>query len=737
MIPRLSGNLGVDLLLHRRAGLPAPPPDATARAIERMAALGADGVEEYVAWALVEPRRDAWDWGVQRETAARAAARKLRYVAYAWLHVVPDWFAASGDFVPFRCSDHGATCGWPSPFAPATLAAHRRFHAELARALGDRLDALCLAFPADYGEVGLPAGFGAWACPPPPPHDHVHPGWWLGDPHAQAAWERFAAARGAPIELRAALASAATRPLVARFAAEAVAGYVDALLADARARFPALPLWIKLGHGGESAGYGIDASLLARVAARRGAGIRTTQATLPTLHQQRIATACRWFAVPLASEPPLDVGREKAVARIFDDAAGGVVEAFAYPEQLAAARDLDAKWGALRSGRAAECDVAVHFSRAALEQQADLGYPPRLYALADALRDRADFRVVDGRLIEAGALAGCSVVALTDDCDEPEPVQQELLRFVAAGGTLLVAPCARVAAGPLAEVVARAPSADGALELRGAAPPSLQLAMGTAGEERWLVGAWHAPEEACQFQETPPRGVKARWTGACGGVVVPRAAGRRTLLELEAWVHPRAAPQRVRVVADGAVVGELALPGLQRFVAWLPATHDERASTIALDATPFVPAERGLGPDRRTLGVALIWLRVTLEGEVATGEAAVGGSPLEVAVDEAKLAGATRRVGAGAIVRCEAAPLARFVGLFDHVVARASEWGRAAPRGQDGRRAAGVRLARFGGRWLAWNRGAATAKLALPSRPAASREVAPGGLAEIEEGASP
>ncbi|MBL8840775.1 MAG: hypothetical protein JNL90_04505 [Planctomycetes bacterium] len=717
MIPIVSGNLGVDALLHARAGAPPPGAAANEAAIARMAALGAGGVEEYLAWALVEPARDRFDWSGARATAAAAHARGLRYLVYPWLHVVPEWFRASGDFVPLECLEHGATCGWPSPFAPATLAAFERFFTALRAALGDAIDALCVAFPADYGEAGFPTGMATWVNPLPPPHDHVHAGFWCGDPHARAAWERFAAELGAPRDARELLPRQGGRPLLARFLAEAMARFADQLLGAARAAFPATPLWIKVGHGGELAEYGVDATLLARAAARHGAGVRTTQASLPWLHQQRLATPCRWFAVPFASEPPADVGREAVAARLFDDAATGVVEAFDYPEFLDGARDLLRRDGALRRGVAPLCDVALHFARDALHEQEALALPPQLHRLADALRDRFDFAVVDRTLIAAGALAPLRVVGLLegalDGSRESVAEQEELLRFVASGGTLLVGAGVRCDAGPLARRLAPLADAGAALRLGATPPASSVVRMGTPGEEQWLFGEWHAAEEACQFVGGAARGERARWSGAGAGLLLARPAGRRALLELECWSHPRFVGQRRSVALDGVPLGEVDRAGLQRFAAWLPAPSDDRASALNFGGDLVVPAERGLGADRRALGVALLWWRVTAEGEPALPLAAAAPPLFTATIERERLATLEGRCGGGALLRLASGPEARFVALLEALVRERSEWGRRAPRV-----AAGVRLARFADGWLAWNRGGAPANLAGRSLPA-------------------
>ncbi len=725
MIPIVSGNLGVDLLLHRQTGAAAPLAAATVAAIERMAALGAGAVEEYLAWALVEPERGRFEWGRARATAAAAHARGLRYVVYPWLHVVPTWFLRDAEFVPYRCLEHDQSCGWPSPFAPTTRAAFARFFAALRDGLGTEIDALCVAFPADYGEAGFPTGMATWVNPLAPPHDHVHAGFWCGDRHARAAWERFATRHGAPLDPALAFAAPEGRATLARFLAEAMADFADAILAAARAAFPALPIWIKVGHGGELAEYGVDATLLVRAAARHGAGVRTTQATLPWLHQQRLATPCHWFAVPFASEPPADVGREAVAARLFDDAATGVVEAFDYPEYLEGACDLLARDGALRCGALPRVDVALHFASDALHAQEAMAMPPRLHRLAEALRDRFDFAVVDRTLIAAGVLSGQRVVALLEGCFDDVDEQRALLQFVATGGTLLCGAGVRCAEGPLSHALARAPDASGAVLLHAKPSASHVVRFGTPGEEQWLFGEWHAAEEACQFVGGPPRGERARWSGAGAGLLLARPAGRRALLEIECWSHPLFVGQKRVVELDGVVLGELDRAGLQRFAAWMPAPCDDCASRLTFGGDLVVPSQRGMSRDPRALGVAMLWLRVTAEGEAAAAVASAPPPRYDATVDGEHLATEELEGGRGVLLRLADGPELRFVALLEWLVRARSAWGRAAPSAPPG-----VRLARFADHWLAWNRTSNRVKLAATPTTAAV-ELGAGALARL------
>ena len=86
MIPFRTGNLGVLRLRAARRGEALPDPADERSQLPRWRALGFDAVEDYVAWELVEPRRDAFDWSYHRDNARAAAAAGL----------VSPWLAALG-----------------------------------------------------------------------------------------------------------------------------------------------------------------------------------------------------------------------------------------------------------------------------------------------------------------------------------------------------------------------------------------------------------------------------------------------------------------------------------------------------------------------------------------------------------------------------------------------------------------------------------------------------------------
>jgi hypothetical protein len=766
MIPLVTGNLSVEYLMKSLAGGPRPEPGAHREELAAFAQLGFGAVEDYVAWGVVERREGVFDWSFHRENLAQCRRLGLRYVVYPWLHVVPDWHFESGRFVGFRCLEHDRECGWPSLFDPAFFERARRFYAELATALGDGIDAVCVALPADYGEAGYPTGFGAWVGRLDPPRDHVHVGFWCGDVHARAAFARFALARHGSLD-------AVNRAWLTRFADEralapripdaaanlefrhdfgdfyvgALADGVDRLLAVARAAFPSKPLWVKVGHGGEPLAYGIDATRLVEAAARHGAGVRTTQATLPTLHQKRLASPCKLWGVPFATEPPVDVGRETVVERLFHDASSGAVEYFEYPEHMVGAGDLVARYGGLLTGESSECDVGVFFPGGDQRLHPEQGLPPLLVDLAETLRDRCDFELFDERAVRAGALAHLEVLALVEGVHVDRATQEEIVRFVARGGRLVVSPEFRVVdGGPLGALLDRAPDAGACVDLVGLPTESMFVPIGASGDALRLSGDWHLPENAAQFRGRLPDGEFSRWTGRRAATLVPVRAGRRYLLEIDAWVHPRTVDRRHAVEVDGAGVGTLARPGLQRFAAWIPAATFRAGGVaeIAIASETFRAVDVDAGDDTRELGVAVIWLRMTEEGSAEAGLRASEPPRLVGRVRRADLAAhGTLAHGAGAVVRSRSRPLVAFLALLEDEIARGSRVVRAAfgatlRDAAAGRALEGVRATVFPRRILLWNRTAADRTIggivAVPAGGLAA--VARGGAAETRGGAA-
>jgi hypothetical protein len=732
MIPLVSGDLSVEWWLQRLRGEAGPAPGATREAIAGIAALGGkdapthvSAVEDCLAWAALEPKEGELDWSFPRANAQLAKEHGLRYVVQPWLHVAPAWFLAKGDFAGFRCLEHGSECAWPSLFAPSTFAAFERFYDELKRALAESIDGIVVAFPADLGDVGYPAGFGAWKAALPPKRDHVHPGFWAADPHASAAYRKHAAGRSPEPD-----AALAARDF-ADFYVGALNGFVDRLLAAVRSRFPTTPLWIKLGRDPEPLARGVDPTALAAIAARHRAGIRAAQRgreAPSTLPSKRLAAACRRHTIALGSESAPEAGRETLPARLFDDATSGAAEWFAWPEQLVGARELLGAHPSLLDGAPSRCDVALVHASHLLRRRPDLALPPVLSDLAEPLRDRFDFDLVDESLIDGGALKDVAVVGLLEAEDLSGATQQELASFVERGGSLVVGPDVESARmqGPLADLVARAPPADDFVELGGTAAPSLRLELGSARDLLLLAGAWYTREEG---------GAGGRFTGPSASAFLPIARGTRHLLEIECFVDPRTAHLDHGVFADGTRLGTLRRAGLQRFAVWLPADTRREVVEVALVSAPFRPADTDPAGDPRELGVAVLSLQLTQEGAPDASFAAAAAPELagRVRADLLQENG-TLAHGKGQVVVSRRRPLVKLLALLDHAVRTRSEWGRLAPRDAgSGEPLPGLRATRFEEKVVLFNRTAAEKEVVLGDDATRPPVVVPaGGLVALD-----
>lgn len=122
-------------------------------------------------------------------------------------------------------------------------------------------------------------------------------------------------------------------------------------------------------------------------------------------------------------------------------------------------------------------------------------------------------------------------------------------------------------------------------------------------DEHCLDGGWH------EVEDWPP---KVRWMGKRASVfLMPEASSSR--LSLIVWCpQPALIPQSGRVYVDSRVVGQFNLTSTepQMFSFRLPRPNTDQPVRVTIEVTrTLVPAEAGLGEDRRELGVAVqeIW----------------------------------------------------------------------------------------------------------------------------------
>ncbi len=710
-IPLIAGNLSVEFNRCWMFGKPPLPHGCHEQDLDLFAELGVDAAEDYLFWGAIERGEGDFDFSFHQRNLEQCRERGLQVVAYSWIHALPRWLRHQQSFTPFRCREHDRDCAWPSVFAASTLEFYDRFYAALRREMGNVYESLCVAAPADYGEVGYPTGWGSWVSGDQGPSDHAHTGIWAADPSAVQAHEEFEAAPQS---------GNAGKSTFADFYIHSMTDFMDRALGIVRRHFPDTPLYLKIGHGGELVAYGIDPTALAKVASRHGAGVRTTQATLPSVHQKRVTSPCLLYDVPFGSESPDDAGRERTNGRLFADASGGAIHYFDFPHSLVGGRDLLAKGAGLLNGVRGQTDIALLFPTTDHRREAGNGFPPLLHDLGEAVRDAFDYEIYDEQAVQDGALASCQVLGWLEGDFLGHETQLAILEYLDHGGNLVVGPAiaSGPGKGPLYERVRQTRSQEFVV-LNSRPAPSTCIQPGATGDSLVLGGQWHHREDAHQFHSELLGGTPCRWTGPHATLLFGVAPERRYLLEVEYWRHPGAGEHSCQVMLDGETLGALPGIGLKRWATWVDANalHGREQAEVAFDCQPFRPSDFDGKDDHRDLGIVVLWVRWTEDGHHATMEQATAPEFLGRRKPGSSIAPTT------VITR---QPLAYFLASLTEVAREHSQWFAAFQQEQLSVPPK-VRATVFPDRFLFWNPSPSTQTIAQGSE-ATTFPVEPGEL---------
>lgn len=630
-VPFIVGNLGARAIMARAKGEPVVR-DPLLDRLQHFADLGAEAVEDYVGWNVLEPRSGEPEFSSVLEHRDAARRLGLTYVIYPWVHALPAWLADEGKFEPARCCEHGTPTAWPSIFAPSTLELYERFYALLARHLGSDLEAITLAYPSDYGEYGFPTGMGAWVFGATNENSHFHEGFWCGDDAAGASFRRAMLSRfGSLAAVNAVFGTAHVREddlrpppdlalasLSARGRIEIVEWYRSSLLdftrrmiAIARRHFPQARLAIKCGYAGELAGYGHDYARLLPLLRSERMTLWSTHGTLPTLFHKRIASLCREHGVPYFTEGVSERTRNEFRDRLYEDAADGSQCFFEFHDTVDQFEDDFVDHRPLLTGEAPETQVAVIYDALGQVLTPQRAAPPGIHAIAEPLRDIVDYSIFDEATIAAThALVSHPVVVVPD----PGPIAAEALatlrHHVECGAVLVVS-----AREPLRALGGEAPEwtipdprhaepcALHELEFESLDQPS-RIDFGN-GDDWFLTGAYAGIESAAPYFVHPAH-ERARWTTARSGFRIARATIDDAVLEIRLHADERALREPFVVTCDGMTIAELKDAGEHtlRFVVASRAEKDTPTMALEFRGRSFRPAESG-GSDQRELGILL------------------------------------------------------------------------------------------------------------------------------------
>jgi len=462
-----SGNASVGLFMqYWGTGQPGNTGAIDQALIDLLKRCGCTAHCDYQAWCCVEQDQGKWDWSFYRANAQALRAAGLAYNVFCWLHYPPRWFMETPDYVPYKCLEHGQALNQLSLWAPSTKVIYEDYYRRLASEFGEEVGFLRLSMPSEYGEIGYPIGMTTWLVP----QAHVHGGFWCGDEPARADFRRFAAERyGGVAGVNAAWGTAfasqddvsppnvvdyadARKALASRSPSDLrrwldfVDWYEDSQGDFAtwatrlvKSQFTGKEIILSLGYGAEPVAWGNDESRHIKRLAEVGASAQTP-GDIGYLPCRRVSTACRVYGVPYYTEPPGSVDRNREARRLFIDISNGTQTFFDYPQNMDGARDLLAEALPSMGGAPPVCDVAFMLPSSWWWCHPEWQWPPRTTALAEAVRDRMDYEVVDELMVRDGALEklGIRVLVLAEGDFMEARALAAIEEWVQRGGVLAV-----------------------------------------------------------------------------------------------------------------------------------------------------------------------------------------------------------------------------------------------------------------------------------------------------------
>jgi hypothetical protein len=422
-------------------------------------------MEDYVPWHWVEPQKDQFQWQRSDHHYAAVTRAGMKYAVFPVVQFVPDWLLKEPDFQGFVCLEHNQATSFPSIWAPSTLRYYDRYYHRLADHFGDKISRVYVAGPSDFGEIAYPAGAATdmWKTP------HMHEGWWIGDRFARDSWMNYLQGRfqsvGA-VNARWGTTFTSFRDIgypkspsnrlhwldFMDWYRASLTDFTIKLVKIAKQYFPSQQMEIKLGHPYEKIAYGTDIVKLIKAGSQLGFGVRSTAAGVPaevyrgisgggieliSFIASRYSTVTDFYHVPLITEEPAGLPKEKSLARIFIDASNGVSEIFMGPPSYMNAQDYYQKFGSVIRGIRPKNRIAFYYPLTDHLLKPEELFPPRLFNGANLLRDMMSYDVVDDDLIDDGALDRHQWLVIFDNGVMKDSVLKALESWASKGGIII------------------------------------------------------------------------------------------------------------------------------------------------------------------------------------------------------------------------------------------------------------------------------------------------------------
>jgi len=449
--------------------------DADSR-LDLLKQLGVTSIQTYIFWNKVEKEPGRLDWSEYDADVTLFKKHGLKWVPFIiagpW-YVTPGFVRKDPGIVMLRCLEHGRESAIPSIWSPRLCEYVRTYLRKFAEhyAPMNVLESINLGVSGDYGEA-IFSVLGNW-----PGEYHSHAGYWCGDPLAAADFQR--AMKALYQDDLAALNRSwnsgyssfeALVPFLPgkapsehawqeflRWYRGAMTGHAEFWMAAARACFPDTEIYLCTG-GDMTPEHGSDFSAQAEVAAKYGGGVRITNEASSFPHNVRltrlVGSACRFYGAYFGHEPASAVTPVGMLGRLFNALTSGARQLFLYntPELIG----LEADRLVIGEGGRFQLLYKNLLRRTIPVIETGLFFPTPVSRqtardrevfgnLAAEIRRAVDYDFLDERLIQAGGLAGKTVLVIAGaDALEARTVAR-ISEWVSAGGILFALGCRPVA----------------------------------------------------------------------------------------------------------------------------------------------------------------------------------------------------------------------------------------------------------------------------------------------------
>ncbi|MDX9971514.1 MAG: family 14 glycosylhydrolase [FCB group bacterium] len=432
------------------------------------ATLGFTGVESYAKWNFIEAEKGRLDWsyydGVVNE-AQRHGLKWFPLLIVGSAYSLPQWYHDSPSNAGFTCLEHGKSnniqsifCENQTPYVQAFLKAFGAHYEPTGQLLGIRLGP-----SGNYGESQYPAG-GNWGYKNL--KEHIHIGWWAGDPYADAHFGAWLKARYGSIDaLNAAWGSQYTQwgevhCFVPQFAETqrqrkdfvdwymgAMTDWCERWALFAREGLPNTPVYQSAGGWGFVEG-GTDYTDQAKSMVKVKGGIRVTNETdsyAQNFQVTRMASsAARFYGVDFGSEPAGFNSAKGVAARIYNVLINDGDHLFFYNGNLMGSDQAIPAWLKLAPllDRRDEPVIDVAALYPDTLSKLDDGvfrnlYASSFYQRVATLRPRLDFDFCSERMIQDGALSRYKVLVFLWSNIVEADVLNAIDAWVRDGGTVM------------------------------------------------------------------------------------------------------------------------------------------------------------------------------------------------------------------------------------------------------------------------------------------------------------